>query len=419
MRILWFTNTPSNYHVKICGGYGGGGWISSLESEMRKLDNVELAVSFFMPGQPFKENDGRVTYYPIDINDGRSKCHRAMSKIVDYFYPHSDQYNWRRYEEYYLKVVDDFKPDIIQVFGSEESFALIASRTNIPLVLHIQGILTPYLTAFLPPFVSWRNFIWNSINPLSIIKNWHTKRSWTQNVIREQEMVRRVKYFFGRTDWDQRVTKVINPNALYFFSSEVLRPSFYEPSNRVLPEKFTIVTTISQPLYKGFDLVLNTAYWMRKYLNMEFDWKVYGNIDPRVVEKSLGLSHDNLGVKIMGVASQDELCEAMRNASVYVHSSYIDNSPNSLCEAQMLGLPVVTTNVGGIPSLVEDGVTGYLVPANDPYQMAYHLWQLSMNAQHNVALGEKAKEVAFKRHDRHAIVVKMMSDYEQIIRDNK
>lgn len=62
------------------------------------------------------------------------------------------------YEEIIRKPLEDFKPDVIMVFGSEMPFGLVAGITDIPVILHIQGILNPCLNAYLPPFVSWKEY---------------------------------------------------------------------------------------------------------------------------------------------------------------------------------------------------------------------------------------------------------------------
>lgn len=57
-------------------------------------------------------------------------------------------------------------------------------------------------------------------------------------------------------------------------------------------------------------------------------------------------------------------------ADIFVNTNHIDNTPISLIEACAMGIPVVTTNVGGVPDLLEDGETGLLVPDDDDKAMA-------------------------------------------------
>jgi phenylacetate-CoA ligase len=59
-----------------------------------------------------------------------------------------------------------------------------------------------------------------------------------------------------------------------------------------------------------------------------------------------------------------------RTADILLNPSLADNMPNSLLEAWASGVPVVSTNVGGIPHLAQDGVTASLVPPGDPSAMA-------------------------------------------------
>ena len=57
-------------------------------------------------------------------------------------------------------------------------------------------------------------------------------------------------------------------------------------------------------------------------------------------------------------------------ADIFVNTNRIDNTPVSLIEACAMGIPVVTTNVGGVPDLLKDGETGLLVPDDDDKAMA-------------------------------------------------
>lgn len=410
MRVLWFTNTPSCYASKGGSIYNGGGWISSLEQEIVKREDIELAVSFFMDEQPMKVYRGRTTYYPIP---------RRKKKIFDTIrilmsQKRVETNTWGFYEHLFLDVVNDFNPDVIQVFGSEKQFGLVGRVTKIPVVLHIQGILTLYQDAFLPPFFSWSGWIKQSWNPIKILKAIKGKREWELSVYREKEILCNIFHYIGRTNWDFRAVKLFNPYADYYFGSEILRPEFYENVKRVNPEKLIIVTTISSPPYKGFDLVLNTANILKNMIGLDFEWLCFGNITHNYIEHHIKVCHKDVNVRLMGVATAKEICDIMVNATLYVHTSYIDNSPNSLCESQMIGLPSVVTAVGGVPSLVDDGETGYLVPSNDPYQMAYLIQELYLNREKNMKMGIAAKNVAQKRHSKEKIIRELLKVYNSI-----
>jgi glycosyltransferase involved in cell wall biosynthesis len=83
---------------------------------------------------------------------------------------------------------------------------------------------------------------------------------------------------------------------------------------------------------------------------------------------------DELGiaeaVNFRGRLDRDQMAELYRSASVVVNPSRVDNMPNSVLEAMASGAVVVSTNVGGVPFIVRDGVTGLLVAAGDHTAMA-------------------------------------------------
>lgn len=168
-------------------------------------------------------------------------------------------------------------------------------------------------------------------------------------------------------------------------------------------------------MYKGFDLILKTAKLLKEQYALDFDWKVFGNIKPSFVEKQLGIYHKDVCVKLEGVANAVQLKQELENATVYAHTAYIENSPNSVCEAQILGIPVIATNVGGVISLIDEGETGYLVPANDPYQMAFFIEQLYENKKLNIEIGGRARKKALERHNKGKIIEDLIQTYRIII----
>lgn len=155
------------------------------------------------------------------------------------------------------------------------------------------------------------------------------------------------------------------------------------------------------------------------YINtsIDFQWDVYGVGDIRFFENKYGIKAKEVNVNVKGSVDKDTIVDALCSASCYVHPSYIDNSPNSLCEAQYLGVPVLATNVGGISSLVDNAKTGILFPANDPYTLAATLKKISETPTWARLLGDSARTIAMRRHDPAHIGARLSEIYTLICKD--
>lgn len=413
MRVLWFTNTPSCYDEK-GNDYNGGGWISSLEKEFRReySRNIELGICFYHNKEEKVVHEG-VTYYPILrrktwlsslkqlLCNGKraSLLHKkeSLGKLVD--------------------VVNDFHPDIIQVFGTENIFGELNSVVKAPIVLHIQGILAPYNHAFLPPKVSWLKYVLSNRRLKSIFNTYCEKKVWERNAIIEERIYKGVKYFMGRTLWDKSVVSLMNPNAKYYYCSEILRDVFYKTNGgaRSIPHKPVFISVVSWQIYKGMDVILRTAALLKSFSELDFEWHVYGNSGTAFAEKLTGIKADDVNVVFKGVVNADVLKTALMNCTAYVHASYIENSSNAICEAQISGCTCIATNVGGTSSLIKDGESGFLVPANDPYRLAYLMKYISYNRNENERIGNTAFVLAHDRHNKQDIASCVVEIYNDIL----
>ena len=74
---------------------------------------------------------------------------------------------------------------------------------------------------------------------------------------------------------------------------------------------------------------------------------------------------DTKNIDCRGMQDASSMIDVYRDSFCLVHPTYIDNSPNSVCEAQLSGLPVIATDVGGVSEVVVDGKSGFLVPVRD------------------------------------------------------
>ena len=156
---------------------------------------------------------------------------------------------------------------------------------------------------------------------------------------------------------------------------------------------------------------------MKNEVGLDFEWNVYGNVQPEFMEKHTGLKHENLNINLKGVASAEVLRDSLLKSTLYFHSSYVENSPNSVGEAQLVGIPVVASRVGGTDSMVEHGKTGFLYPVTDPYMAAYYIDRMIGDKEENVKIGKQAREVALVRHDKEKIVEELLKTYRVMIAD--
>lgn len=414
MRVLWFANTTM---APISGrhSYNGVGWIASLQHELMKRGDVELGVAMIASDTSKVSQDG-VVYYFVKRRQ-KSLAERLLSGLQPSNMKY-EQRRWPYYEAEFLKIIEDFCPDVIQIFGTEFYYGLIGGRTEVPVVIHIQGVLNSCLNAFLPVGASPLTYYFQNWKPHEIWSRFQIYSEWKRECHREREIFRRVKYYIGRTDWDKACVKVYNPEAHYLFGEEILREVFYDEPCRQVPPRPVISTTISAAMYKGLDNVLKAAKCLKAIMGNGFIWNVYGNINPTFAERLTGIKCKDVNICMCGVVSAEQLRKSLDESTVYYHSSYIENTSNAIGEAQMRQCPVVANYVGGVTSNVHQGAEGFLVPVNDPYTTAYRIWQLINNQVLADEMGRRGREWAMERHNKDKIVEELLKTYQTLIAAN-
>lgn len=408
MRILFLSPTNAGYCANNVR-HNGGGWVGALAAELSRRDDMKLGIAFEGAGA---WNDCRsgISYFPITANAS------FKSRMVRRWDPHAEE---RLLLPRVHRAIADFKPDIVHIFGSENAWGCIAGETDIPCVIHLQGFLPAYDNAKYPPGISRRiGFDEWLCHPLrSYRKHWFDL-VFRRRAAREIGIVKSCNNFFGRTDWDRDIVELYHPGARYWYCSEMLREEFYRAAGSWRHHErreMRLVSVLSTPTYKGHDLILKTADLLKRHTEISFRWKVFGGFDRKYWERQTGIVASEVNVDSGGVASAETLREELLDADVFVHPSYIDNSPNGVCEAQMLGMPVVAVNAGGVGSLIRNGESGCLVPANDPISMAARIKDAICDRGLAEKLGKAAAEVAAQRHDRANIILDLLRCYNGLL----
>lgn len=117
-------------------------------------------------------------------------------------------------------------------------------------------------------------------------------------------------------------------------------------------------------------------------------------------------------VEFCGRLEPTQIVQLYREADVLLNASRVDNSPNSLIEALASGVPVVSSNVGGIPDLVEHMQSALLVDADAPEALAEATFQVLSDQNLRDKLVEQGKQVAL-RFDKHSVLEKLAVVYRE------
>lgn len=128
--------------------------------------------------------------------------------------------------------------------------------------------------------------------------------------------------------------------------------------------------------------------------------------------KKSGLS---AAVKFLGNVDRDTLTKELAQAACLALVSHQETAPMIIGEAMAAGVPVVASDINGIPYMIEDGLTGFRVNQKDPHHIAAKLIELLCNAHSNQAMGNRCREVAFKRFHPDEVVMQTLSVYRHVL----
>lgn len=343
-------------------------------------------------------------------------------------------------EKEFLELFQKEQPDIIHVFGTEFPHTLAAvnaaQKCNMlsKLVISIQGLVSVigqyHYYAGLPGWMHHAKTFRDFIRRDSIARQ---RALFLKKGQFEKEAIKKAKHIIGRTDWDRACVTQINPAVQYHFCNETLRETFYQNTwqRNACQEHSIFVSQASYPL-KGFHAVLDAlAILVKKYP----DAHVYTTgADPReqtgfssklrqriytkyLIKKIRDLGLDQ-NVSFLGYLDEKQMCERFLKSHVFVSASSIENSSNSLGEAMLLGVPSISSNVGGTQNLLEHGKEGYLYPFDEPYMIAYYADRIFSSDALANQLSRNAREHASRTHDRD-INAKTMQDIYWKIGQNR
>ena len=420
MRVIWVTHDVFDVFSPFVKGKPtkGGSWIAPLFYSIKDLKNIKLAsITPVVDGMEQKQEIDNVTYYSIGIQKGDNVSNMSKSLV--------NKYLW---------AINDFHPDVIHIHGIEKNFALLRKYVDvrIPIVCSIQGIISPCIE-YLKYSIANIN-----IKKFKSIKNRvgrggvsYILRKWKEYSLIEKEIFKLNKYFIGRTDWDKAQLSAMNADAFYFHGEELLRSPFYDHEWEINKcERNRIFVSSAQYPIKGFHVLLHAvAILKEKYPDVKVIAPLsaikkkysrfkdflfaedYSNYLKNEIKK-LNLEENIIMLKRL---TAEEMAMEYKKAHVFVLPSFIENSPNSLGEAMMVGTPSVVAPVGGVTSIVKDYESSLYFRAGDYAVLAYQINRLFTDDVLAQNISKKAKNIALKRHNVSQTTEQYCTIYSEII----
>ncbi len=365
MRVLWLCNRCLPViaaHLNMDAG-NKEGWLAGLSERILAEKNDELTLGVCFPaGKELAEWKGEyeVTAYGFYEDLG-----------------HPEKYD-EALEVRMQEIVDDFKPDMVHIFGTEfpHTLAMVKAFNNPQRTLiGIQGLCFVYADAYLeglPDEVIKRSTLRDFLKKDNILEQ---QKKFYRRGAYEQKALALTGNVTGRTDWDRHYTAECNANVNYYFMNETLRSNFYEGQwDYKKCEKYSIFVSQGDYPIKGLHFLLRAMKdILEEYpeskiyvsgncitgddgLKKKVKMASYGKYLRELIEKNSLQEH----IVFLGNLDAEQMKQRYLSSNVFVSPSTMENSPNSVGEAMILGVPVISSRVGGVHNLLEDGKEGIL-----------------------------------------------------------
>jgi glycosyltransferase involved in cell wall biosynthesis len=356
------------------------GCLNRIKENKKDDENITLAVCFPIDGElaSSKEEIDGITYYGFreDI-------------------AHPEKYDGTVENRFHV-ILDDFEPDIVHIFGTEfpHTLAMIRAFGNPDKVLlGIQGIcsvIAKEYMAGIPENVQRSVTFRDRLKDDSIMQQ---QEKYKIRAEHERESIMLAGNITGRTTFDKDETAKINPSARYFHMNETMRPCFYmgKWSEKKAQPHSIFLSQGDYPL-KGFHFMLKAMpIILVKYPDAhlyvagnniigkgqsKYPYFMRASAYGKYIKSLISKNKLKKKVTMVGMLSDQQMKEQFLKCSVFVCPSVIENSPNSIGEAMLLGVPVVASRIGGIPDMVTEHKDGILFEKGNHEDLAKAILQM-------------------------------------------
>ncbi|MDC0186939.1 glycosyltransferase family 4 protein [Candidatus Nitrosopelagicus sp.] len=280
--------------------------------------------------------------------------------------------NWFSSNKKFKKLINEFQPDVIFVDRTRH-FALEASKIDIPLVIHLRGDHWTEL-------IMARETLYKSAGKKVVINKWDEMGEICFN---NSELILPICNHLSEVTKKRYSEKAVE--TMY----QGISPENWFQKNGMELKHPCVGILQSATIWEKTKELLILPKILEKMPNVHFYWAGDGVYKDKVLP--LLEKYENFHW-LGSLEYPNKVREFLTEIDVYALISGIDMSPLTLQEAQLMEKPVIATNVGGIPELMEDGETGFLIEKNNSDELFEKLSTLLNNLEKANEMGKKGKE---------------------------
>ncbi len=190
--------------------------------------------------------------------------------------------------------------------------------------------------------------------------------------------------------------------------------SRYTPSPKPQRDTFEVIQVGTLHWKKGQVVLIQAMAKFREY-GIPFHLQIIGEGEERVnIEAEIRKHHLESVVDLLGAKTQAEVAQLLPSADCYIQSSVSEGIPVAIMEAMACELPVIATSITGIPELVLQEKTGYLVNSLDVNGMAAALYRIKLDQEHATEMGRQGRLWVQQEFDLHENGIRLVKLFQTI-----
>lgn len=297
-----------------------------------------------------------------------------------------------------LSVLREIKPDLVHAHGSG-LYAGAALASKLPAVITVHGIIGEEARLVM----DWR----------------HRLRAWLDSQY-ERSVVRHAKNLIVISPYVERVFAKLIHGKTYLIENACDK-RFFDVQRKPVKGRLLLAGMVIPR--KGVLPLLQALSLVRQKLP-EAHLRIAGStqVQPAYAQACETYVHQaglSDAVRFLGQLNQEQLLQEYATCAAFALPSFQETAPVALEQAMAAGVPSVVTATGGVPWMIEDGVTGYIVPvppypAGDPQALAEALLRVLSDADAAHHMGRRAAQEARQRFHPQELARRTAAVYQDV-----